>query len=241
MIKAEHSLAEQTQQQILEYIANNKSSQLPKESEFVDLLGVSRVVVREALSRIRALGLIETKRRKGTVIVQPQIFGGLKEIIESGLLDKDTLRDLYQLRLMIEIGMADFVYQNRTPENMAKLESIVAREVELEESLMLATDDEQSRQFAEQLKDVDIQFHATLFDMTGNKSLVNFQYLLRHLFSLYRPRQKKEFHHRTIVTHVGLYNLLRDGTVDSFRTAMCLHLKTQFDRLEEAIDSAVRD
>lgn len=64
-MKDDVSLVEQTQRDILEYISkNNSNAQLPKEQEFVGLLGVSRVVVREALSRLRALGIIETKRKK---------------------------------------------------------------------------------------------------------------------------------------------------------------------------------
>ena len=213
-MKDDVSLVEQTQRDILEYISkNNSNAQLPKEQEFVGLLGVSRVVVREALSRLRALGIIETKRKKGTVVVVPEIFGGLKAIVMSGLLDRDTLRDLYQLRLMLEIGMADFVFRNKNEEIIRKLEEIVACEVEL--------------------------FHSTLFETTANKSLMDFQYLLRHLFSLYAPRAKKDFHSHTIVTHVGLFNLLRNGTADAFRMAMRLHLKTQFENMEVLVDKAV--
>ena len=131
-MKEDVSLVEQTQRDILKYISRNgNSARLPKEQEFVELLGVSRVVVREALSRLRAVGIIETKRKKGTVVVVPEVFGVLKSIVSSGLLDKDTLRDLYQLRLMLEIGMADFIYMNRTDGQMEDLDRIVAEEVEL--------------------------------------------------------------------------------------------------------------
>ena len=177
-MKDDVSLVEQTQRDILEYISkNNSNAQLPKEQEFVGLLGVSRVVVREALSRLRALGIIETKRKKGTVVVVPEIFGGLKAIVMSGLLDRDTLRDLYQLRLMLEIGMADFVFRNKNEEIIRKLEEIVACEVELERQLIRTEDDDEAREIAEKLRDVDIQFHSTLFETTANKSLMDFQYL----------------------------------------------------------------
>lgn len=237
MKKEDISLVEQTQRDILKYISeHNSNSQLPKEQEFVTLLGVSRVVVREALSRLRALGIIETKRKKGTVVVVPDIFGTLKSIVSSGLLDKNTLRDLYQLRLMLEIGMADFVFQNKNEGMIRKLDEIVAHEVELEDQLNRAEDPDEIRRLAEELRDVDIRFHSALFETTGNKSLMDFQYLLRHLFSLYAPRVKKDFHTRTIVSHVGLFNLLCNGTPDAFRMAMRLHLKTQFENMEDILD-----
>ncbi len=43
---------------------------------------------------------------------------------------------------------------------------------------------------------------------------------------------------RNVVSHIGLYNLLRTGTPDSFRTAMRLHLNTQFENMWKNIDKA---
>ena len=65
---------------------------------------------------------------------------------------RDTLRDLYQLRLMLEIGMADFVFRNKNEEIIRKLEEIVACEVELERQLIRTEDDDEAREIAETLK-----------------------------------------------------------------------------------------
>ena len=236
-MKEDVSLVEQTQRDILKYISQNgNSSRLPKEQEFVELLGVSRVVVREALSRLRAVGIIETKRKKGTVVVVPEVFGVLKSIVASGLLDKDTLRDLYQLRLMLEIGMADFVYMNKTEEQMADLDKIVAEEVLLNNEMSVASDIDTQYEIARKLTDVDVRFHSKLFEMTGNKSLIDFQYILRHLFTLYFPKVKTDYHSRALVSHVSLFNILRTSTPDAFRMGLRLHLKTQFDNMESILD-----
>ena len=230
-------MVEQTQRDILKYISQNgNSSRLPKEQEFVELLGVSRVVVREALSRLRAVGIIETKRKKGTVVVVPEVFGVLKSIVASGLLDKDTLRDLYQLRLMLEIGMADFIYMSRTDAQMEELDRIVAEEVSLSNEMATADDMDQRYAIAKKLTDVDVRFHSKLFEMTGNKSLIDFQYILRHLFTLYYPKIRTDYHSRTLVSHVSLYNILRTSTPDAFRMGMRLHLKTQFDNMESILE-----
>ena len=240
MKKEDSSLVEQAQRDLLKYISQNSTnSHLPKEQELVEILGVSRVVVREALSRLRALGIIETKRKRGTVVVAPDIFAVLKTIIASGVLDRDSLRDLYQLRLMLEVGMADFIYLNMTEEQLEGLDKIVAEEVELEREMTMAEDDEQRYAVAKKLTDVDIRFHSALFEMTGNKSLMDFQYILRHLFTLYRPKIKADYHSRTIISHVSLYNLLRTGTAETFRTAMRLHLKTQFENMKSILECTI--
>ncbi len=237
-MKTDITLVEQTQRDILKYISQNgKESRLPKEQEFVELLGVSRVVVREALSRLRAVGIIETKRKKGTVVVVPEVFGVLKSIVSSGLLDRDTLRDLYQLRLMLEIGMADFIYMHKTEEQMKQLDAIVAEEVELNTAMTAAQTDVDRYAIARKLTDTDIQFHSKLFEMTGNKSLIDFQYILRHLFTLYYPKVKNDYHSTTLVSHVSLFNILRTSTPDAFRMGMRLHLTTQFDNMESILDN----
>ena len=242
MKKEDSSLVEQAQRDLLKYISQNSTnSHLPKEQELVEILGVSRVVVREALSRLRALGIIETKRKRGPVVVAPDVFAVLKTIIASGVLDRDSLRDLYQLRLMLEVGMADFIYLNMTEEQLDGLDKIVAEEVELEREMTMAEDDDQRYAIAKKLTDVDIRFHSALFEMTGNKSLMDFQYILRHLFTLYRPKIKADYHSRTIISHVSLYNLLRTGTADTFRTAMRLHLKTQFENMKSILDSTINN
>ena len=242
MKKEDSSLVEQAQRDLLKYISKNSAnSHLPKEQELVEILGVSRVVVREALSRLRALGIIETKRKRGTVVVAPDIFAVLKTIIASGVLDRDSLRDLYQLRLMLEVGMADFIYLNMTEEQLDGLDKIVAEEVELEREMTMAEDDEQRYAVAKKLTDVDIRFHSALFEMTGNKSLMDFQYILRHIFTLYRPKIKADYHSRTIISHVSLYNLLRTGTAETFRTAMRLHLKTQFENMKSILECTINN
>lgn len=237
-MKEDLSRVAQAQRDILEYISNNSDTRrLPKEQEFVSILGVSRVVVREALSQLRALGIIETKRKKGTEVTTPDIFATVKTIVSSGLLDKGTLRDLFQLRIMLEIGMADFVYQNKTQEQMDKLEAIIGEQVENEDKMNRAGSDEERYVIAKSLTDLDVRFHGTLFEMTGNKSLMDFQYILRHLFTLYFPHIDNDFHERNVISHVGLYNLLRTGTPDAFRMAMRLHLSSQLQNMEAILDS----
>ena len=56
------SLADQVEQKLIAYLKNNNfntGDQLPKEIELAERLGVSRKIVREALSRLRMLGMVE--------------------------------------------------------------------------------------------------------------------------------------------------------------------------------------
>lgn len=235
--KEELTLVEQVQRDILKHISENtEAKKLPKEQELADILGVSRVVIREALSQLRALGLIETKKKMGTVVKSPRIFGTVKTIVDSNLLDKPTLRDLYQLRIMIEIGMADFIYQNKTEDQMERMGKLMEEQYSIDNEIVRSNDGDEKLELAEKLTEIDVKFHGLLFEMTGNQSLIDFQYILRRLFTLYFPAIKNNFRKQNVISHIGLYNLLRNGNPESFRTAMRLHLSTQLENMEQNLD-----
>ncbi|SKA44526.1 DNA-binding transcriptional regulator, FadR family [Chitinophaga eiseniae] len=218
-MQKELTLAEQIERKILKYISEKGyqlGDALPKENELAEILGVSRVVLREALSRLRILGFIETKRKRGTVLTSPNIFYGFKTILSSGTLDKDSLKDLYEVRLMLEIGMADFLFLHKEERYLNDLQRII------EEENMTAD--------SEQLTKLDIRFHSTLYKMSGNKSLYAFQNLLNTLFATYAPR-RKDWKVKQIISHESLLEILKCGTADAFRTAMRLHLNTRFENM----------
>ncbi|HUM64475.1 MAG TPA: GntR family transcriptional regulator, partial [Chitinophagaceae bacterium] len=68
---------------------------IPKELELAELLGVSRTVIREALLRLRTMGLIESKKKKGAVITSPDLFGIMSKSMNPHILDQETLREMF--------------------------------------------------------------------------------------------------------------------------------------------------
>ena len=216
------SLVELTQKRILELIAANpESDKLPTEQELTRILGVSRVVVREALSSLRILGMIETRPKAGSRLVAPDVFSTLKTVISSGLVDDSTQKNLQRLRVVIEIGAADYIFDGKNPDMMDKLGDLVKRERQLYIELLTA-DDLQKQNLSAEISKVDVEFHTLLMEMTNNKSLIDFQGIIRHLFSLYPPTIKE--YGSEAMTHAGLYSILKTGTADEFRMAMRIHL-----------------
>src|SRR5574338_386035 len=104
--KVEESLVELLQQRKLKV-----GDSIPKEIELAQTLGVSRTVVREALLRLRMMGLIESKKKRGAVITSPDLFGIMSKSINPHVLDQETLKGIFEIRLVLEIGMADFIFE----------------------------------------------------------------------------------------------------------------------------------
>lgn len=71
------SLADRAEMSLINYFIENKlkpGDPIPTEVELSEALNVSRTVIREVLIRLRTVGLVESKRHKGTVITNPNLL-----------------------------------------------------------------------------------------------------------------------------------------------------------------------
>lgn len=218
-----HSLVDRVETQIVELLRQQKlkvGDVIPKEMELTEMLGVSRTVIREALMRLKVMGLIESKKRKGSVITSPDIFNVLSKSMNPHILDQETLKDMFELRLALEVGMADFIFQRITPDDINELKEIVSKEPEASE---------EDRFFIEH----EIAFHSKLYEISNNQSLKNFQKLLLPLFDYVHNSGllKIPVNSLRYVSHKGLVDVLENGSPELFRNAMRNHLENHFLRL----------
>src|SRR5919199_1816599 len=125
------SLVDKVEANLVELLQERKlkvGDAIPKETELAEALGVSRTVIREALLRLRMMGLIESKKKKGAVITSPDLFGIMSKSMNPHILDQNTLKEMFEIRLVLEIGMADFIFQRITKEDIKELKKIVSKE-----------------------------------------------------------------------------------------------------------------
>lgn len=195
---------------------------IPKEMELAETLGVSRTVVREALLRLRMMGLIDSKKKKGAVITSPDIFGIVSKSMNPHILDQDTLREIFEIRLVLEIGMADLLFHRITKANIRELKHIVSNEPPETEHHLFNIDHE-------------IAFHGKLYEIAGNATLKKFQKMLLPVFDYVHNSGllKKQPVLKTFVSHKGLVTILENGSPEEFRNGMRKHLENHFARLFE--------
>ncbi|MBO9153330.1 FadR/GntR family transcriptional regulator [Chitinophaga sp. GCM10012297] len=195
---------------------------IPKEMELAETLGVSRTVIREALLRLRLMGLIESRKKKGAVITSPDLFGNLHKSMNPHILDQDTLKEIFEIRLVLEIGMADFLFHRVTKEDIKELKNIVKKEPPATQTHLFNIEHE-------------IAFHGKLYEIAGNETLKKFQKMLLPVFDYVHNSGllKKQPQLRTFVSHKGLVDILENGTPEEFRNGMRKHLENHFARLFE--------
>ncbi len=216
-------LVDQIEKKLLTYFDQNNikiGDIIPKELELVEILEVSRTVVREALSRLRTQGLIETKRRRGTILTSPDLSVVLEKTLNPNVLDDNTLKDYFEMRMSLEIGMADLIMARKTKKDIQELRHITKDEPEITSGIIFNTSHE-------------IEFHGKLYSITRNESMMKFQRLLLPIFDYVHqsgimkiPVLPKDF-----VSHTDIVNTIENGTADDLRIAMRNHLDTHFQRI----------
>lgn len=217
------SLVDKVEINLLNLFTNQElkpGDSIPKETELAKLMGVSRTVIRESLTRLRTMGLIETRKKKGAVIKSPDVAGLLQKSLIPHILDDSTLKDVFEMRLIIEVGMADFVVRRATENDIKELSEIVINEENPDANALFDID-------------YEISFHGKLYEITGNETLKGFQKLLLPIYNyiyssgmLKRPAALKHF-----TSHKQLVEILKNRNVDEFRAGMRSHLENHFSRI----------
>ncbi|MFC0773429.1 FadR/GntR family transcriptional regulator [Terrimonas alba] len=219
------SLVDKVEANLVELLQERKlkvGDSIPKEIELAETLGVSRTVIREALLRLRMMGLIESKKKKGAVITSPDLFGIMSKSMNPHILDQDTLKEIFEIRLVLEIGMADLLFYRVTKEDIAELKQIVSNEPPATKYHLFNIEHE-------------IAFHGKLYEITGNQTLKKFQRMLLPVFDYVHNSGllKKQPLLKTFVSHKDLVSILENGTPEEFRNGMRNHLQNHFARLFE--------
>ena len=144
-------------QQVVDYILGQidrgemrPGDRLPGEREFAESLGISRVPLREAISALSAMGIVEMKHGDGNYIAEfsSDVLGRILHTYT--MLDHTLTGDLFEARSLIEGAAAQLAARNANENDLIALRETVeqmAQDVpayvrgEIELSHMLKQDD----------------------------------------------------------------------------------------------------
>ena len=68
------------------------------------------------------------EKKKGSVITSPDLFGMMSKSMNPHILDQDTLKEIFEIRLVLEIGMADLLFHRIKKEDIEEPRLIVSNE-----------------------------------------------------------------------------------------------------------------
>jgi GntR family transcriptional repressor for pyruvate dehydrogenase complex len=192
------------------------------------MLGVSRTVVREAISHMQAAGLVETRHGIGTFVLEPAPAHSLGIDPATVVTVRDVLAIL-ELRISLETEAANLAASRRTEAQLEQLRAAL--------DLFQA-----SARSGEETVPADIQFHLLIAQSSGNRY---FHDILSHLGANIIPRSRLNsaqlakddpavYIERVINEHEDIYNAIARKDPESARAAMRTHLSNSRERLRRA-------
>jgi DNA-binding FadR family transcriptional regulator len=201
---------------------------LPTETAILSEMAVSRTVVREAISRLQASGLVETRHGVGTFVLDPSTV----ENFSIGDQDMATVNDVIavlELRISLETESAGLAAQRATSEQLDNMASALRA---FDSAIQDSSDAVPS----------DFQFHMEVAHATGNR---HFAELMTYLGTRIIPRTRvntasqapegREAYLRKVHgEHESIFNAIRNHDAEAARAAMRLHLSNSRDRLRKA-------
>lgn len=214
------SLVDQLEEQLMKYITELElkvGDSLPNEMDMVQALGVSRSVLREALSRLKMVGLVSSRPRRGMVITEPPMFEGMKRVMNPRFLSEDTIYDLLGLRIALETGICSDIFRNVTPADLAELREIVDMGIVLGKNAYA--------------NHSELAFHTKLYQITANPIVSMFQdivnpvveYVNNHLGERIQVLNHELERQGKIATHSDILHFLEIQDEPGFRDAVERH------------------
>ncbi len=233
--KRPQSLALEVMNDLVEKIRSGlylPGQKLPTEPEIMAEQGVSRTVVREAMSRLQAAGHVETRHGVGTFVLPPPA----PKMPTLDLSTTNTIRDvlaMLELRISLETEAAWLAALRRSEDQLDKMRRAVA---DFEEGVVKG----------ESSVDADFQFHLQIALATGNRY---FEEFYRHLGTTTIPRTRldtsqfsaepgQNYLYRTNQEHESILDAIARKDPQAASAGMRMHLSNSCERLRRASAAA---
>jgi GntR family transcriptional regulator, transcriptional repressor for pyruvate dehydrogenase complex len=214
------TLYERTATQLLELIAERglgPGDRLPTERELAEMLGVSRVPVRDAIRTLAAQGLVEARRGKGTFVAARGMDAAVEQATADLRRDEDVFADLFAVRRLLEPAAAAWAAKRLGPADAKRLDAIVGEMEAL---------DRAEKPDLYRMADLDTEFHVVVATAADNAVLLR---LMEALQDLHREQLETSSRYRgrlteTIVDHRRIVEAILAGDPVGASLAMTDHL-----------------
>ncbi|MDR3587916.1 MAG: FadR/GntR family transcriptional regulator [Desulfosporosinus sp.] len=211
---------EQIVDQIGQLVAEGQlkpGDRLPSERELVERFQVSRASIREAISALEVMGLIEVRSGEGTYIRQVNIDSVVAPLAWMLFIEKDTDLELYEARKILEVQAAGLAAERAEDDEIC----------EMFEALEVMRMDLQIQRLGE---DADHHFHYAIARATHNKILFRLMNTIsdtmRKTLKTSRSRlyEDKNTPEKLYQEHYHLYEAIKNHDVEKAQKLMLDHL-----------------
>lgn len=204
---------------------------LPSEQRLAVAFGVSRNVVREAVSQLKHDGLVEARQGTGAFVAEPAHRSAFR-ISPDCFGKRKALRQILELLAGVQAEAAALAATNRSERALAAMAASLER-------MHIPADTEAA---AEARLDAEISFYRTLAEASGNSFIFEFVELLNRrvrteLWSVaWKHTRAAEIGAAVLGEHQRIYAAVRRGTPAAARAAARMHFVRAGKRLARRED-----
>lgn len=185
---------------------------LPSELELMEMLNVSRPVMREALSSLEAMGIVHRETRNGTFFSNKI---GSKPFSLMLALSAGDIQEIVETRISLELGLVTLAAEKITEEDLEQLKETID---------FIAENNE--------YREADKEFHRIIARSASNQLLEG---IIDPLLNMYdtildqipKSNRNKE---QTLQEHTDIYEALKNHTPEQAYLSMYRHLNSVRER-----------
>lgn len=220
------SLVDNVVDQVQRLIASGHLSsgdRLPREDELGTKLGVSRTVLREALSRLEATGLVTIQRGKGMFVADPSGAASCARLIRNAMtLTGKDLSQFMEFRRIIECRAARRAAELARPEDLAELQRLV---------LEMNREDQD---YIESVR-IDFQFHLKIVEISGNELMHSALRVIQEFImtTMVKTTPNPRDYDESRRYHMQVVDAIRTGNPDIAERAASAHMDLSEGSLRE--------
>jgi len=189
---------------------------LPAEREMAESLGVSRASVREALTALEAIGILDIRPGEGTFVKHTTIAETFEPLALVLAVERNPLAQMMEVRRVIETECAALAALRATPEQLAKIEA--------------SLHDMQTAPHVPEAVEHDLRFHFLIAEATQNTILLRMMNTVADLMHHMFRSDREDLYARTekdcqiIREHEAILSAIRDKNPDQARHKMLQHI-----------------
>lgn len=198
---------------------------LPTEAVLAQQFEVSRTVVREAISRLKSLGLVDSRQGSGVYVQAPGIEPLQFDLAHAA--SREAVMQIVEVRRALESEVAELAAQRRTPDDVAAIRTAMQR---IGEAVKAGGDGAEE----------DVEFHRAIARAAGNPFLIStLDYLARFLSGATRvtranEARRSDFAQAVTREHERIVAAIEAGDPAGARQAATEHMRNALTRIAQA-------
>ena len=201
------------------------SEKLPTEAALAQQFQVSRTVVREAISRLKSLGLVDSRQGSGVYVQAPGIEPLHFELPHAA--SREAVMQIVEVRRALESEVAELAAQRRSDADVQAIRTAMQR---ISDAMQAGRDGAME----------DVEFHRAIARAAGNPFLIStLDYLARFLQGATRVTRANEarrtdFAQAVTQEHEQIVRAIEAGDARAARNAATEHMCNALRRIEQA-------